>query len=977
MLEMYCYVMSNLPTIQSRSYSSSPVLNPLWLLQRCGQTGKAAQTEQLAFLQQALSTAGTYGTTIAHAECTLALCDALQVHFNPSQGPLTRLDPRPHLQRLLALLTATEQKLAAIAPVAAPMDSPVEALHSLRVMHARVLARLSRTHEAHAWADINFAEQDRLRIRGSFPLVQPAQATTAQSGEINTAEQLQKSAVPPSVVEYFLDSTEKAAMEEQGGGAMTAPPHELYAASYACSAAALCGIGTVAVDCDLVKGAVPILMAERATIEERLLHADLQPGLDAADSSAALTTRVDPTASDDTGNEQVTEDVSMHASEKLDEIGFKEAQGALDSALSAAVCMHDWPRAVHAAEGLLHLSSLPEARLQQNAAEKSSHVRTPAEVLALWQSCRAMLQDSVALTAQAPQHHTACVLQRLLQLRQHPVNVDCEPWCADMEAADNQSFQEPSSTAAACADSTSSPAADVNNTSVAGCDYECRGRKSHFINYRAAAMLLQPASTLLSFSVHVSTVVLDFDTASSTVHACSLRKASDDAHQALETEYCHATIDATALEAVSKRVERWEKALAASMQEHQDQQGAPDAPAEGSGSTEQPDQDPSVPPETEQPTEGQQEQGDGNEDKQENADSVADAPVGAKEEQGQHDDAVLDLREEWHSIITAMEQLLTPVAKVLDHAAAPPYTSAEPAPASEKPKKGGTAAPAMKAATTVLLCVGSAVAQLPLEALSALQTAGAVCRDRGMHFAAARSELARGGAESADSSLSPVSLAKAAYGVSVELQEQFSSTVQQPFGPEWQGDVYRTDRTVAQEHHLVTATEHEAVVSALTDDYCATVHKSTVCCMDLESTKLLVILDRLKHVKEVRGPEEGSGADGGETNEPSVKQCTSGRAHAVGSLHHMQFEARMCMLLQRGISTCVSNRWPVPSDVGIGTLAGALKEQDIEFAVALRKVSEALGGAEPWHKYAVVVYGVPTVMVKTGTETSAGKGKKK
>ena len=84
----------------------------------------------------------------------------------------------------------------------------------------------------------------------------------------------------------------------------------------------------------------------------------------------------------------------------------------------------------------------------------------------------------------------------------------------------------------------------------------------------------------------------------------------------------------------------------------------------------------------------------------------------------------------------------------------------------------------------------------------------------------------------------------------------------------------------------------------------------------------------------------------------------------------------MCMLLQRGLSTCVSNRWPVPSDVGIGTLAGALKEQDTEFAVAIRRSSEALAGAEPWHKYAIAVYGVPTIFVKVGSEP-AGKGKKK
>lgn len=320
-------------------------------------------------------------------------------------------------------------------------------------------------------------------------------------------------------------------------------------------------------------------------------------------------------------------------------------------------------------------------------------------------------------------------------------------------------------------------------------------------------------------------------------------------------------------------------------------------------------------------------------------------------------------------MIAAMDKLLAPVERVLNHAGAQPGAGA--GPAAEKGKKGATAAEGATAGATVLLCVDGAMAQLPLEALSALQAAGAVCRDRGMHFAAARSELTRGGAKAADSSsMPPVSLSKAAYGVSVELQEQFLSTVQGTYGPEWQGDVYRVDRTVAQEHHLATAAEHEAVITALTGDYCTTVHQSTVCCMDLENTKLQIILDRLKHVEEGSGREEKSAADDTSVAKRASRQTRS------GNVKETQLEARMCMLLQRGLSTCVSNRWPVPSDVGFATLAGALKEQDTELAVAIRKASEALVGAEPWYKYAIVVYGVPTMAVKTGCEP-AGKGKKK
>ena len=384
----------------------------------------------------------------------------------------------------------------------------------------------------------------------------------------------------------------------------------------------------------------------------------------------------------------------MHASVALDEGGFREAQGALEGALCAAVCMHDWPRAVHAAEGLLHLSLLPAAHLHQ-AAAKPEHVRAPAEVLALWQSCRAMREDSLALEAQAPQHHTARVLQRLLRLRQHPVNSDCELWCADMEAADalhpeSQSLQEQHFPAAATsADVTPSQAADSSNTPGAGHHQECRGRMSKFINYRAAAMLLQPASALLSsFSMHVSTVVLDVDTTTSTVHACSLRKAADGA--GLDTECCHATVDACALEALLKRVQTWENALATSMNFDQSEQvcAGMEESAEGGpidDTLSHPGQTLAEQPGTVEPTEPKQEQNDDPARKQAEADSLSAATDDAEEEQSHTDDPVLDLRKEWCSMITAMDELLTPIEAVLHHAAVPPDVSA--APAVDKAKR--------------------------------------------------------------------------------------------------------------------------------------------------------------------------------------------------------------------------------------------------------------------------------------------------
>lgn len=942
------------------------------LLQKCGQCGQASKTQRMAFLQQALSTAATYGSAVSHAQCTVALCDAIQEQVESIQLRATQEDPRSQLEHVLTLLTDTEQRLAAFAPMAVPMDSPVETVHPIQVLHARILARLARTHELHAWADVKLSEQDRLRIRGSFPRVQPPQSTSVEDANDRDSEQLQTPAVPASVVENFLDSTEKAALEEQGAASMIQTPHELYAATYATSAETICKMGPVTVECNLVKGALPMLLAEKDAIKERLEQAQMISG-------SAKTSECNLESFTKTGLQQKGITLQPEVSQPLvKEAGndFSSAQDTLFDALSGAVNLKDWDLAVRAAQSLMHLA-LQTITLHATS-EDVQGIRKPAEALAVWQSCRAMLEDSRALMSYAPQHHTARVVKRLLELRKHPVHADVEHWCSDMEAADALRPEHDTlmqSWSVTVPQATDEPL-DGDNAALPEDVPEFKGLKSKFINFRAAAKMLQPVSTLLqSFPSHVSILILDLDESSSTVHACSIRKPVEESQPSPNSEYCQAVIDARALETLLKRLHHWKGALARQSQHSDGPQEAQDAPEEGVDGPALLGEsvNPSGTPEATAVRQTQDENGE-NTQAFDNA-VVDEANVTGEEDKASNKGAELDLRKEWHSMVTDMDQLFDGFTKLFAHAVAPPPASSAP-PVAEKGKKGAPAPPPAKEATTVLLCVGGTVSDLPLEALAGLQPAAAVCRDRGMHFSVARSELAGGSSDSGDSlSLQPVSIEKAAFGVSAELESQFCSALQQQYGPEWEGDVYRSDRTVAQEHHMALALEHEVLISALTNEFSSTVHDSTVCCMGLEDTKVVVIMEQLKPVMDAAAGTLASEAAPGEVQTETCAEL-SVRSKVLDSSQGLSFESRMCMLLQRGASCCVSNRWTLPSDVGFGTLAAAFKEQDTDFPVAARNASEALGASEPWHKYSFVFYGVPTVVVKGGTD-AVQKGKKK
>ena len=619
--------------------------------------------------------------------------------------------------------------------------------------------------------------------------------------------------------------------------------------------------------------------------------------------------------------------------------------------------------------------------------------REVAEVAVVWQACAALREDSDALCMLATLRHQARVQHRVAEWWSRPEDSERHAWCAELEAAALPYAGPPlpgDDAGAEVADGMDragegrAEAAEERHTigRAARAPLDSRGfagqlaalKRSNWVHGRVAAMLCEPVADAVSVQpLGVALLVLAIEApasgrrdlgAEAVVHAVSVRQVAA-GEGGMDMVHCMGSIDTGALDALCERLGAWE----VRMREGQCHGGGEASSGEDvrvadvcegvrAGDALSPDA----------------KDGWGNVASEEVAGAGAEGPSGSA------------VAIEWAGIVERMDALLGPVRAAITAAAA--AVEAPPPPEPPKGKKGGAPSePPPPLQPAVVVCACRRLAALPLEALPGLAAVAAVARERSVQHAAARWQLAVSPGTTGGAGVAVVDVSKAAFSVSRELQEVVAAQLAEVPTGEWQENAYRPEWLVSQGYHLMMAKECQASLHWTCKGYSTHVHDETVAGLELQKGAFAAVLDHLGAPQ--RGPAHADQAvdEAGEAKAEAplvAAGCTVRRDAARGGGHGSTGlhgpEGRMRMLLQRGASCCVSNRWALSAVDALNMAAAVLPPHGTAgVGVAVRRAAGEVAAARcaPWLQSCLVVHGLPGLVLEAAKATDAGQGKKK
>lgn len=631
-------------------------------------------------------------------------------------------------------------------------------------------------------------------------------------------------------------------------------------------------------------------------------------------------------------------------------------------------------------------------------------MRELAEAVVAWRACDALAEDSKALHEWAPLRHTARVSQRVTEWWHRPEDAERHTWCTDLEAAAlphaaaalAPSAANTADEAAAAAPAEGTEASEGQGGARAAVAQQLQAlRRSGWVNGRAGGKLCGPLrDCVAALPAGTAAVVLVVEEGplsgpgapgDARVHAVCVRPApagsgaGEEQERPVDLMHCMGPIDMVRLQALLAQVTEWETSLkeaeekgvfSAVMDGEPDTVGQEAAPRGG--------------------TAGVTEGGAGEEGLHDGSGESAEATGGNTAAEADHASVIVST---WNTMLEQMESLLEPVQPAL--AAAASEMAAQPPPTPATPAKGGKGGGAAETPPpqrpAIVMCCCPRLAALPLEALAALVEVPALARDRSLHHAAARWQLASQAAAGAPVA-AVADVAKAACSMSSELQGVVGSQLEAVARGEWKMDLYRPDWGVSQGYHLMMAKESQGVMHWTCDAYGVHVHCETMANMELRGAKFVSVLDRLtappppprsegtpEGAEEVpNGTPAGTPAGNSLAVSAGIPQQRRRTTGEGGS--HQALETRMCMMLQRGAACCVGNRWPLAASVGVRVIAAALPPLGtLGVAAGVRGAVRAMAEEQrmPWLPACVVVYGVPGLVLQASSIVDEGLGKKK
>jgi hypothetical protein len=306
----------------------------------------------------------------------------------------------------------------------------------------------------------------------------------------------------------------------------------------------------------------------------------------------------------------------------------------------------------------------------------------------------------------------------------------------------------------------------------------------------------------------------------------------------------------------------------------------------------------------------------------------------------------------WAGLISDLEHSMVPFAEILQAAAAEVTPTIMDTATNGKPVKGKAAEP-VSGKAAVVLCLPESLAALPLEALSALKSAGAITRD------VSACEFARR-AQGLDGVSVPLASAVCRHSAEANVSQAFTQRMLTPLGQGWDVEVMQSSsvESVAEQVRVLQAApmyvhcSHERMAQRLAFQ--------GLCEADLSGLKLAWLMDNLAT------PESAHGLAVAQQRGTKAQQALW-RADRVGSL-----------VLQRGARCCVLSRYPDAPEQQLQACASALTAAvaGVPLAEALKAAGESRSEDElrsqPWQAYSTIVLGLPHITLE-----ASKPGKKK